>query len=1503
MAWSDEFSGSGLDGSKWTIGTGARRDATNTANAISVGGGALTVKTYTEGGKHYTGWLGTNGKFENCFGYWEARIRFNGSAGMWSAFWLQPNGINNVGDPAGNGTEIDIAEHRRQDAGGTDMRNKSAMNVHWDGYASDHKSVGSTVNNPGADGSSLQGNYHTYGLLWDPWRYTFYIDGVEVWTTTAAISQVRQWIYLTCEVDTDAWAGAIPSGGYGDRTATGTKLEVDWVRFWQRDEMVVNSGFSYRSGAWDSSGAASWSSTGGRGGGAGVRLNPSTATASSFEQNVHGLLPNTEYRVLGWGDVGTRTWPDVRIGVKNFGGTETYQSLWSDGFTQAQVPFTTGGSNSSARVYARVATQWGDCYADDLDIRRDGQINNGGFEFGDTRPWAVYGDAFVHDWATYVRSGRNAFRFNASSADRGAEQTVYGLQPDTPYTLSAWVRTGGQPIRFGVKNHGGTESFSTFTGTGNTWQRATHSFTTGPAATTAAIYIYIPAGSNVSAADLDDFTLAQALPAEWSGSDIGATGRNGESYSRGGKIVIRGSGANVFDSADSFHFVRRPISGDFALTAKLDSFEAASEVAKAGVMLRGSAAEDSAHAMVHWLPQGQVEFIWRASDGAVAGYVWATATTPWPPRLRLQRAGQLVSASYSTNGSTWTMVGAPQAIDLPATVLGGPAVCAHDTGDTGVATFSNISTNGDRDGDGVLDEYETLTGVFVSAINTGTDPDNPDTDGDGFADGLELANGTNPVVPNTEMVWQSGLAPGGSGAWDATTPNWRTGGGATAWIPGKSALFGGTAGTVTVGSGATGIAGMTFNSPNYTLDGSGPLAFAQEAALANAATGNTIIATPLAGTSTLGLTGGGTLHLRGDNRGFLGALVVDGNTQIRPYNSSSNSASGYETGGAGTTVEIRPGSQIRWYNLSGSPVYASGFRIAGTGLAGGNPGALNLDTSVVRTVTLNGGVEVVADAMIGTQNNGAYVFNGPVTGTGALTVLQAAGSSVFNGGVAVPQVVKTGGGSLVFGASAAPNLPLLTYQAGSLGFAAGTSAGVQTIALAANLPLDVPGTLVIPSVLTGSSTLTKSGAGTLVLSAANAFGPAGGTFTLGGGTTNVGALRLTHPQALGNHSKILLGSDQGGISRLELSGSRVFPLNVDTAGRNTAAGSVAVRNLDGANTLQGNITITAIGGFYYFEAVAGSSLTITGNLSTSLNAASNRDVRILGDGDLTLQGAIADSVTATPTRLAVTKEGHGTLTLTGTSAHQVATAVKAGTLKLDGTFTASAVTVDPGATLTGSGALPAATVNGTLLLDASQAPLDFGGTLTLNNATLAVTGSTGDSVRVLATRAAMSGSFATITGVPVGYTLDTHHNGNAIALVRKATADYEIWAAGHALDPAGLGAPGSDPDGDGYANSVEFVLGMNPSTADAGHANLPRPGVVGADLVVTFTRIKAALGNGFESAAEWTADLEAGWNPVPVEQIQVTDHGTTETVSVTVPLNAASRGFVRVRVTGPLAIP
>ncbi|MCX6875946.1 MAG: hypothetical protein NTW21_19380 [Verrucomicrobia bacterium] len=57
----------------------------------------------------------------------------------------------------------------------------------------------------------------------------------------------------------------------------------------------------------------------------------------------------------------------------------------------------------------------------------------------------------------------------------------------------------------------------------------------------------------------------------------------------------------------------------------------------------------------------------------------------------------------------------------------------------------------DTDGDGILDEYETGTGVYVSPENTGTSPTNPDTDGDGLNDGQEVyAHHSNPHLRDTD---------------------------------------------------------------------------------------------------------------------------------------------------------------------------------------------------------------------------------------------------------------------------------------------------------------------------------------------------------------------------------------------------------------------------------------------------------------------------------------------------------------------------------------------------------------------------------------------------------------------------------------------------------------------------------------------------------------------------------------------------------------------------------
>lgn len=92
-------------------------------------------------------------------------------------------------------------------------------------------------------------------------------------------------------------------------------------------------------------------------------------------------------------------------------------------------------------------------------------------------------------------------------------------------------------------------------------------------------------------------------------------------------------------------------------------------------------------------------------------------------------------------------------------------------------TANNSSCLLDSDNDRLPDCVETNTGVFVSATDTGTDPNNPDTDGDGIDDGDEVlgttaglnlpAMGTNPLQENIllEYDWfDDNLDPGTCGA-------------------------------------------------------------------------------------------------------------------------------------------------------------------------------------------------------------------------------------------------------------------------------------------------------------------------------------------------------------------------------------------------------------------------------------------------------------------------------------------------------------------------------------------------------------------------------------------------------------------------------------------------------------------------------------------------------------------------------------------------------------------
>ena len=193
LVWADEFDGKELDRTKWDYRQlGPRRKAINVKDTVALDGkGHLVLTTRIVGKDIHTAMIGTEGKFETVYGYFECRVKMQKSHGHWSAFWLQsPTFGKTVGDLKASGTEIDIYECFRS------RENWVSSNLHWDGYGKHHKHVGSGhIHIP-----NLTQGYHTFGLEWTAKSYTIYVDGKKRWQSDKAVSHAKEYIILSLEV-------------------------------------------------------------------------------------------------------------------------------------------------------------------------------------------------------------------------------------------------------------------------------------------------------------------------------------------------------------------------------------------------------------------------------------------------------------------------------------------------------------------------------------------------------------------------------------------------------------------------------------------------------------------------------------------------------------------------------------------------------------------------------------------------------------------------------------------------------------------------------------------------------------------------------------------------------------------------------------------------------------------------------------------------------------------------------------------------------------------------------------------------------------------------------------------------------------------------------------------------------------------------------------------------------------------------------------------------------
>jgi len=189
------------------------------------------------------------------------------------------------------------------------------------------------------------------------------------------------------------------------------------------------------------------------------------------------------------------------------------------------------------------------------------------------------------------------------------------------------------------------------------------------------------------------------LPAPWLDQDVGITrlwtgdagdvGWPGSASYASGTYTVNGSGIDVWNNADSCHFLCRAVSGDTTNIIRVASLANTDSWAKAGLMIRETTAAGAVDAFVCLTAQNGALFSWRSATGGTSASAGLSGYAA-PGWLKLVRVGNSFSAYASNNGSTWTQIGSSEVLPLDATVYAGLAVTAHSNTLVNTSTFDSL---------------------------------------------------------------------------------------------------------------------------------------------------------------------------------------------------------------------------------------------------------------------------------------------------------------------------------------------------------------------------------------------------------------------------------------------------------------------------------------------------------------------------------------------------------------------------------------------------------------------------------------------------------------------------------------------------------------------------------------------------------------------------------------------------------------------------------------------
>jgi autotransporter-associated beta strand protein len=640
-----------------------------------------------------------------------------------------------------------------------------------------------------------------------------------------------------------------------------------------------------------------------------------------------------------------------------------------------------------------------------------------------------------------------------------------------------------------------------------------------------------------------------------------------------------------------------------------------------------------------------------------------------------------------------------------------------------------------------------INSVNLGTIALGTPSSTPFTAGYWQGDFVVTAGSIylNNLVYNPNRWWDGtntggtgdGASDGGTATWDTSTLNWDQGNGyaRVAWANGNNntAIFAGTAGTVSLGTGIT-VGGLQFDTASYIIQNDTLTWGASGSIVANQ---NATISSIMAGSVAITKSGAGTLYLTAANT-YSGGTIVSNGTLVLD-----------KTGKDGITPNLAANSNLTITNATVS-------------LAGGNTSNAIYNTSG-GTITLSGGGTLVASQATFNAHN---VYNVDMNG-GLLT----AGAGTLDGALANWYVNNT-----------ISNTVNSTISA-SLGRNANN--GSLPVDVASGTTLLISGPIVN---ISGANGLTKSGSGTLSLSGTNTYT---GTTTINGGTLEIGGAGLlgsgSYTAGIADSGLLFVNSTAaqtlGGIISgtgalvKASSGSLTLTAKSTHTGGTTVNGGTLILGAGGnVGTLRGALTVNAGGtvtstvvnalgigvpvsplninggtldlsfGQHHIWAstvnMVGGTLKFSSTIDNEQfnavynvsNSTSQAQILSPGGGAMRMRDSVvspcmtfnvADGSQAVDLLVDVriivgtgagglTKNGAGTIEFTKANNYNGPTAINAGRVFVNGTGSgSSAHTVEIGATLAGTGTVPGATtVNGIIAPGSIASPT---GTLNIAN--------------------------------------------------------------------------------------------------------------------------------------------------------------------------------------------